>query len=119
MTPIRRDLVVKPFFYLLALMLVTAVAGCGGAEDSQEVKLPKLADKNSVDVPRTIEALSHAEPRVRILNAYRLGELGPRAAEAIPALQKLTNDPDPRVKLRAEEALAKIQASDESTPESD
>ncbi len=104
--------VVKQLMVLVMFVGLSVVAGCG-EEDSGEVKQPTIRDKSNIDVSRTINLLSHREPRVRISNAFILGELGAEASSAIPALEKLTNDPDPRVQQAATDAIAKIQGAGE------
>ena len=47
-------------------------------------------------------------PGMRAQTAYILGQIGPPAAAATPALAKLTSDPDPNVAMEAAHALAKI-----------
>ena len=48
-------------------------------------------------------------PDYRISAAGRLGDAGPAAKDAVPALEKLAQDKDPEVKAAAEKALAKIK----------
>src|SRR5262245_6987069 len=74
-------------------------AGPGGGEDG----------------PALIEGLKHKEARIRIEAAEDLGLIGPSAADAVPALLKLTeNDPDPLIRLEAAKAVAGIDAKKET-----
>jgi len=57
-------------------------------------------------VPRLIDALKHEKLRGEVV--YILGQIGPGAAAATPALTKLIADKDEQVALEAAVALAKI-----------
>jgi HEAT repeat protein len=59
-------------------------------------------------LPMRIKYLGNANPYVRAHNAYELGNLGPRAAPAVPALQALLNDPEKDVQSAAATALKQI-----------
>ncbi len=61
-------------------------------------------------VPHLINALSDSRPGVRAEMATVLGDLGPLAKDAIPALRRLSqSDPDAMVRDLATEALRKLQ----------
>jgi hypothetical protein len=64
--------------------------------------LPRLS------VPALARVLGVADPRLRCSAAWALGEFSADAAEAIPALTALRNDPDSNVRSAAESALLKI-----------
>ena len=52
--------------------------------------------------------LSDADPNVRSMAALSLGDFGPAAAEAIPAIQAVMNDYSPDVRDAASAALARV-----------
>jgi HEAT repeat protein len=56
-----------------------------------------------------VAALDDAELDVRVAAATALGELGPAAAEAIPALEAALADPGKKIRVVAEEALEQIR----------
>jgi HEAT repeat protein len=64
-----------------------------------------------VVLPTLTEALRHQHQGVRGRAANALGELGPRARQAIPALIDLLRDTEGWVIWRAADALAKMEAS--------
>jgi hypothetical protein len=57
----------------------------------------------------TAELQRSKRPQVRAMCARQLGELGPSAREAVPALLKALQDPDPDVRASATEALRSIE----------
>ena len=65
-----------------------------------------MATLGPAAVPRLVDALKHEKLRGQV--AYILGQMGPAAAPAVPALAKLIADKDERVALEATLALAKI-----------
>jgi HEAT repeat protein len=77
-----------------------------GDETTTQYMLDALATLGPQAVPRLIAALKH--PSLRGQTAYILGQIGPAAAAATPALAKLLADPDPNVAIEAAHALAKI-----------
>lgn len=60
-------------------------------------------------LPAVIARLSDSGSYGRITAVGALGELGPLAREAIPALEQMLNDPDGDVRLMVEQSLAKIR----------
>ncbi|MFA5795437.1 MAG: CsgG/HfaB family protein [Candidatus Brocadiia bacterium] len=58
-------------------------------------------------VPDMIKLLEDADPDVRSLSAWALGEL--RAKEAAPAITKLLEDPEPKVREAAREGLRLLE----------
>lgn len=106
----RANVGVRSLCCLVALVLLITAIGCGrrqaeirpnpppDAEDMKEL-IGYLAKKKKVGMINDM----------RIPSAKRLGEAGPAAAEAIPALEKMANDKDPVVKEAALEALKKIK----------
>ena len=67
------------------------------------------AEIASKTVPVLTAGLSAELPLVRRGAAEALGRLGPLAKEAIPALQKATNDKDATVREAAAKAIQSIQ----------
>jgi hypothetical protein len=55
-----------------------------------------------------VEGLQHPRPEVRWDAAVKLGEMGGRAANALPALQVALSDPDSLVQNVIQEAIKKI-----------
>jgi len=68
--------------------------------------LNALATLGPPAVPRLIDALKHEKLRINVV--YVLGQIGPDAALATPALAKLLGDKDERVAQEAALSLAKI-----------
>ena len=68
--------------------------------------LDALASLGPQAVPRLIAALQYETLRAHV--AHILGQIGPPAAPAVPALVKVLADPDPNVRTAAEFALGKI-----------
>ena len=60
-------------------------------------------------VPDLAAALTDKDEKVRGLAAYLLGEMGPTAKDALPALTKVRKDADPRVSEVMEKAIEKIE----------
>jgi HEAT repeat protein len=60
-------------------------------------------------VPALGDALGDSEWAVRRQAAIALGHIGPDARPAIPALQKVSRDPDPLVRKAAQQALKQIR----------
>jgi hypothetical protein len=59
-----------------------------------------------------IEGLKDSDMRIRGVSAINLGNIGAAAADAIPALEKLAkDDPEPKVRENAANALEKIRAA--------
>ncbi|MBI2823842.1 MAG: HEAT repeat domain-containing protein [Planctomycetia bacterium] len=62
-------------------------------------------------VPVLTGALASKQEIMRAQAAAALGDLGPAARDAIPALKKLSDDPQAEVRRAATDALAKIQGT--------
>jgi hypothetical protein len=73
---------------------------------------PWLLDPNS-----QIEGLKNSDFRIRGLSAFNLGNMGAKAVDAIGPLEEIArNDPNPKVRKNAQEAIDKIRsASDKSS----
>jgi hypothetical protein len=90
------------------ILFVAAIAvGCG--------KAPPAADPSKapwLDPKTQIESLKDEDFRVRGIAAFNLGNLGAKAAHAIPELERLAqNDPIPKVRENAAAALEKLRAA--------
>jgi HEAT repeats len=93
---------------VVLLAVLGSVAGCEKAP-------PAVIDPSKtpwLDPTTQLEGLKNEDFRIRGLSAFNLGNLGAKAADAIPQLEKLaTNDPNPKVRQNAAEAIDKIQAA--------
>jgi HEAT repeat protein len=63
-------------------------------------------------VPGLVALLSDPRPRIRSWAADVLGDIGPAASEAVPALVEKMNDDSQEVQQVVREALEKIQPSE-------
>jgi anti-sigma factor RsiW len=79
-----------------------------GPGSQPAVDLQRDAEPGST-VSELLQGLGHAHPDVRAASAEGLGLLGPAAASAIPALEALLQDPEPRVREAAAEALQRVR----------
>ncbi|MGE3803332.1 MAG: HEAT repeat domain-containing protein [Gemmataceae bacterium] len=71
--------------------------------------LPHYKEEPKAVAPLLVGALEDPEARVRITAAESLGQLGPIALEAIPALTRALKDDHARVREQAEKALELIR----------
>jgi hypothetical protein len=86
--------------------LVALTAGCGGEPPPLPLEKPPWL------IPmEQIKLLTHDDARIRKLAAKNLGRIGAGAAEAIPELENLRDDEDPKVSKAAVEAIEKIRAA--------
>ena len=90
---------------LAAVLLAAALVGCSEPAAAPPPNAPWL------DAKKQIELLNQNDARIRMLAARNLGRLGAQAAEAIPHLEKMAADPDPKVSQNAREALEKIRGA--------
>ena len=60
-------------------------------------------------VAQLVDDLGLSDPTRRAAAASALLKLGPAAAEALPTLERLRNDPDPRVRRDAALAVGKLR----------
>jgi hypothetical protein len=92
----------------MILLAASVFAGCGDAP-------PQVIDPNKtpwLDPKTQIESLKDPNFKIRGLAAFNLGNLGEKATDAIPELERLAqNDPNPKVRENAAEALEKIRAA--------
>jgi hypothetical protein len=91
------------------LLAIAFQLGCDQAPPpvNDPANAPWLFDPRS-----QIDGLKNGDRRIRGIAAFNLGNMGAKAAEAIPALEKLAkDDPDPKVREKASEALQKIRGA--------
>ncbi len=91
---------------ILVLTLISQL-GCEKAPPpvTDPAQAPWLYDPKS-----QIDSLKSGNYRIRGLAAFNLGNMGSKAVEAVPALEKLAkDDPNPKVRENASEALEKIR----------
>src|SRR5437588_5142509 len=81
------------------LLLAVVVSGCGKAE-------PTLAGGKPVGY--WVQALKDPDARLRKKAAFKLGNVGPADATALPALVEALSDPDAHVRSEAILALVKF-----------
>jgi hypothetical protein len=92
----------------LTILVVTSAA-CSKAPPvpTDPAKAPWLLDPDS-----QIKGLTSQDFRIRGISAFNLGNMGAKAAAAMPTLEKLAkDDPETKVRERAQEALDKIRAA--------
>jgi HEAT repeat protein len=95
-----------------------------GGEDHDEDRyvlglfcIGEMGEDGRRHLPLLIEATGHADAAYRQRAVQALGKLGRVAAETVPELTRLLDDPDPTVQVAAEDALHEIQADVDPTPE--
>jgi hypothetical protein len=93
----------------LATLLMTTgwLYGCGKAPPpvTDPAKAPWLLDPQS-----QIKSLKEKDYRIRGIAAFNLGNMGAKAADAIPELERIAqSDPEQKVREKAQEALGKIR----------
>jgi len=96
------------------LFVISFLVGCGESPPpvTDPAKAPWLLDPDS-----QIKLLKESQERVRGLAAFNLGNMGAKAVDAIPELERLAkNDPEPIVRNRAKEAIEKIRAAASASP---
>jgi HEAT repeat protein len=73
------------------------------------VYLLEMGQTNPLLMSTFINSLTNSQPGLRMSACSCLGQIGPRAADAIPALRNALQDPDPEVRRRAKLALQRIE----------
>jgi HEAT repeat protein len=68
-----------------------------------------MGDSGPAFVDTLVNSLTNSQPTDRATVCTFLGQIGPRAAVAVPALQKALHDPEETVRRRAEVALSAIE----------
>lgn len=92
-----------------ALLILIAVAyGCQKSSPPTDLaKAPWRLDPQS-----QIKGLKDGDHRIRGLSALNLGNLAAKASEAVRELERIAReDPDPKVRENAQEAVGKIRAA--------
>lgn len=77
---------------------------------------PAAAQADPAGVQNLIRALQNDDPIERLVAAKQLGKIGAEARAALPALQRLLQDPDIDVRKVAEAAIARIQSTPPPAP---
>lgn len=93
----------------LTALSAIACVGCSDPPPEPPQDAPWL------DTSQQIELLKQKDARLKALAARNLGNLGAEAAQAIPELEKLIHDPNPKVSESASQALEKIRAAMNAT----
>jgi len=79
---------------------------------SRPVEIEAMPGQHQHTVSSLVETLSDPQPDVRASAATALGQLGPDARAAVPALREALSDSRPLVRMLAEDALRRIDADD-------
>jgi hypothetical protein len=98
-----------------ALLIGSSPNGTIRAQD-KDVSCEQYKYNPDKPVRCLIELLKDESAFNRAHAAANLGKLGPKAAEAVPALAELINDKDPNVRKEVFEALVKIADGSELSP---
>lgn len=103
----------QPAFARLAVTLMllagACYAGCGKRPPpvTDPAKAPWLLDPQS-----QINGLKNGDFRIRGISAFNLGNMGAKAADALPELERLArDDQNQKVRVQAREAVDKIRAA--------
>jgi hypothetical protein len=101
----------EQFGCVAAVVLLLAVASVSGCEKAPTVTDPAKAPW-LLDPQMQINGLKNQDHRIRGLSAFNLGNMGGKAAAAIPELERLAkDDPEPKVRERAREAVEKLRGA--------
>lgn len=96
---------------VLSILILPLVSQAGCEKAPPPVTDPAVAPW-LLDPKSQIDTLKNSDRRIRGIAAFNLGNMGAKATEAIPALEKLAkDDPDPKVRENATEALDKIRSA--------
>lgn len=116
--PFSWGLTRRAFGRVAGAMLLLVVGTIGGCEKSPPPVTDPAKAPWLLDPKLQIEGLKNGDFRIRGLSAFNLGNMGAKAADAIPDLEKLSkDDPNPKVRENAREALEKIRAATDKTSE--
>jgi hypothetical protein len=99
----------------LVLIVIGVIAGCNNSPPppTDPAKAPWLLDPQS-----QMEGLNNNDVRIRGISAFNLGNMGAKAVDALPQLEKLAkDDANPKVRENARLAVEKIRAAAGSTNE--
>jgi hypothetical protein len=93
---------------LAVWVVAISVVGCREAPPSKT----DLSKTPWLDPKVQTEALKNQDFRIRGLAALHLGNMGAKAADALPELERLaTDDPNAKVRENAQKAVDKIRAA--------
>lgn len=81
----------------------------GDLKGKRTTPLVSPNDDLKTRIGKLTKLLSHPDPSFRYNAAVELGQIGPLAKEANPALNRALKDPDEKVRVAAKNALEKIQ----------
>jgi hypothetical protein len=91
------------------ILLIAAASVLGCQKDAPPIDLSKAP---WLDPKAQMEGLKNSDFRIRGISAFNLGNIGAKAAEALPELERIAgNDPEPKVRENAREAIEKIKAA--------
>lgn len=123
---------ISPSWLLAAVIVALLSPGCGGSKDTptidvgakiqqlkgsteeQSTALTELAAAGAQAEPaidQLIPLLKHEDHEIRQLAAYALGQIGPAAKRAVPALKAALNDQQMSVLTSVQNALVAIDPS--------
>ena len=71
----------------------------------------RLGEDAKWAVPTLVELLTHELVQIRSLAAHTLGQIGPAAKDAAPALERMSRDSDPAVREVALQALESVRTA--------
>jgi hypothetical protein len=92
----------------MLVVFLISLAGC----DTSPPPTTDLTKTPWLDPKAQIEALKNQDFRIRGLAAFHLGNLGAKAADALPELERLAkDDPNSKVRDNAQMAVQKIRAA--------
>jgi hypothetical protein len=91
---------------LVVLLCLALVAGPACHDSEQSGSQPSNA--NVKDMVKGLQAKPTGGMDARPIIAQQLGDMGPAAKEALPALRKLTTDKDEKTREAAKQAISKI-----------
>ena len=91
---------------LLGLLLILVSVGC---DRGPSVPEPTLETAPWLFPEPQIEQLTSRDYKARAVAARSLGRMGAKAEAAIPELERLLEDKNPKVRVIAKEALEKIR----------
>jgi len=92
---------------LLTLVIVAPLSiGCSSKTNTPMVSLSDMDPKEFIEILKSKPTVGMD---ARITAAKQLGAMGPRAKDALPDLEKLTQDKNPTLAAAAQEAISKIK----------
>jgi len=93
---------------IACLLLTMCLVGCGKSKPAAV----DISQTPWLDPQVQISSLKEKDRRIRSMAARNLGNIGAKAALALPELERLAReDPDTKVRERAKDAIDKIRAA--------